>query len=451
MTDDIKNPCSESLTSACFAQYPKWAKMVLAIRLLFLLFPPKLSRYLFNITGIFPIDPSFNLPPWLFEYPQGFYPPTMDLPGEPSYFPPLPPGDEYPFQPPPGDAVAPVDPSGIDAAAQLPLAPGDAVAPVDPSGIDAAAQLPLAPGFWGAAGSLQLSPMPPPWLSPGKAPPIRITVFPLPTWSPDEGSPIPDFNWRPPPPPKPTPKPLSPLEAIIPLPPQWLWPPAFGPPHSWASQDPDTSDPTLLYYEPFQGLELCAQQVARWYIDFYFPRRATYCPSLPLDHSYFEPATGNTNRIRMSYAEPKIVTIVNSGGGPSNNDQPVIWSMYDFEVATNAPPYKMFKILFDADISLESWNYSSWLVLHIRKSGPPNNLNLHFILAIPDNYSVPFPEGDENDIYVDWTEKSGVEQIVDLRDWYPGDGYAVNNFYFKADIAGGADLLFNLHYFDFYL
>ena len=397
------NPCRDSLTPECFTAFPKWAKMVLAIRLLFLLFPPKLSRYLFLISGIFPVDESYNLPLWVFTYPDGYYIPdtittdeALETSSEETSTTLTPPGKTYPF---PAQSTTKTKTKTLKKV----------------------------------------------------TPPVATISTDLPTWTISENTPIPDYDWTPELDTEISDVALTDEDSIIGASSPWLWPTPGGSPRTYSQEFIESGDETLLYYEPFQGPQLCTQQELRWYIDFYFPRRATTCPSLPLDHSYYEPLTGNTNRIRMSHEDSILKTIVNSGGGDWTVDQEVYWAITDVLIASNLPPYKMFKILFDASISNESWDFGSWLVLHIRKSGPPNSLDLHFVLAVAANFSGDFPADDENDIYIDWTGKSGSEQEVYLLDWYPGEGHAVTKFYFKADIAGGATMNFDLHYFDLYM
>ena len=238
-------------------------------------------------------------------------------------------------------------------------------------------------------------------------------------------------------------------EPIIQEPDYWLWPPTSGPPSNPGGKNPDPEDPTLLYYEPFQGPQLCTQESGRWRIMNYKPDLLETCPALPIDTAYDLQNAPTTNYIYMYYASPFLHWIVQSGGANWEDDEYVDAYMDNLKIVAAAKPFAMFRLWFDAYITMESWEAGSSMILTIKRSAPYKRI--HFYLARPSNYPFSLPADTSSHKYVDIQSLSGEDRIFDLRDYWPGDGFNIASIYFRGLLAGGCDLTFELKYLDFYL
>lgn len=423
---ETKDVCSESLTGDCFSAFPQWAKMVLAIRLLFLLFPPWLSRYLFSMMGLFPFDPGLNLPPWLFVYPVGFYPPGTIFPGDPSPFPPTPPGIPYPFPPPatvdgePDPAAPPTEPS------LAPPTPAVDVEPAPPTAlVDALLLPPTKPPL-----DILVPPIPPPRiLEPEPVTPVEIDPALL----------------------KPRPiliPPLTPEQPIIPTRTPWLRPTFFVPPAHPGSRVSLPVYPTLFYYEPFQGPQICVQEAGRWKFTNVKPDKVETCPTLPIDESWLNPSTGLYNRIEQWFDGSTFKMKLTHGGGPEENYVMVTSLLKDMNISTNNIPFDKFKLNFSASITSEDYTADSWIWIYIYKKVAQKEI--YFPLANAAGWPGSYPNDTATVKYRVLSQYSGSEVTINLQEIWPGDGDDILVFRIKAEIAGGAVLTFSFKYFDLY-
>ena len=182
------------LTPALFRTHPQWAKQLFAVRLMFMLFPPTLTRQL---------PRSW----WrlLSEPPEGPVPILPPGPPPPELLPPIPPGPVIPLPPPIGPPGPPIVP------------PGPPIVPPEPPPI-------VPPG--------------PPIVPPG--PPIVPPEPPIPPVPPIPEPPVPP---GPPIPPKPKPPvppgpPTPPPPIVPPEPPPVVPPEPFEPPYEFEPGEP---------------------------------------------------------------------------------------------------------------------------------------------------------------------------------------------------------------------